>query len=76
MTPTFSLHLQADELGMKKREDQICKISLITEASNFADSLLSPVAGFMDYDPKYAATMSHRVNKRTANANKNTWFKF
>ena len=33
------------------------------------DSLLSPVAGFMDYDPKYAASISHRVNKRAAVVN-------
>ena len=42
-----------------------------------SDSLLSPVAGFMDYDPKYAASVSHRVNKRASDMHKVTsWFKF
>ena len=60
----------------KKNEDAtISQKSLASEIS-VGYSPLSPVAGFMDYDPKYAASMSHRINKRTANFNKNAWFKF
>ena len=59
--------------------DIISTTSSINNMKNqfsYHDSLLSPVAGFMDYDPKYAASISHRVNKRAAVVNKNSWFKF
>ena len=46
------------------------------ENFNSFDSLLVPVAGFMDYDPKYAASVTHRINKRAAQVNKNSWLKF
>lgn len=67
---TFTSYSPSEKITHKTQ------LSSSPSKSPASESFLTPVAGYMDYDPKYAASVCHRVNKRTIDINKNVWFKF